>query len=255
MMNPAEFENIVRTEQTFWWFQGMQRILFTLLSQIWDQEQAGVPPRRVLEAGCGTGYFAGQMANQFDVPVDVSDLAIEGLRYARQYSDVAVQADVRALPFDSSSYPCIVCLDVLVHLQPGQESIPFAEFARVLEPGGLLVLRVSALDILRSRHSAFTQERQRFTRPQLLQLARDHGLEVVRCTYLNSLLLPVALAKFRLWEPLTNAAPASGLQTVAPWLNAALGAALRLEHFWLARGGDFPAGQSLLLLARKPKRN
>ena len=34
------------------------------------------------------------------------------------------------------------------------------------------------------------------------------GIRVLRCTYVNSLLLPVALSKFRVWEPLT--APAAG---------------------------------------------
>lgn len=248
MMNPAEFDNIVRTEETFWWFQGMQRILFRLLEPHW------VPgPRRVLETGCGTGYFARQFAAHFATPVDVSDLAHEGLLYARSGgADRMIQADIQALPFAPASYDCVLSLDVLVHLPRGQEKTAFAELVRVLRPGGLLVLRVSALDILRSNHSAFTHERQRFTRPRLLDLARSNALDVLRCTYLNSLLMPVALAKFRLWEPLRRGAPSSGLQPVPGWLNAALGSALRAECAWLERGGNFPAGQSLLLLARKP---
>ncbi|MBM3740630.1 MAG: class I SAM-dependent methyltransferase, partial [Acidobacteria bacterium] len=51
-------------------------------------------------------------------------------------------------------------MDVLVHMPPGGEDTPMREVARVLRPGGLLALRVSALDILRSRHSAFAHERQ-----------------------------------------------------------------------------------------------
>jgi SAM-dependent methyltransferase len=248
MMNPAEFDNIVRTEKTFWWFQGMQRILFGLLEQEWG----GNFPHRVLEAGCGTGHFAMQFAEHFGSRVDVADLAIEGLRHARQRGAGAMaQSDVRALPFASAAYGCVISLDVLVHLERGQEEVAFAELSRVLEPHGLLVLRVSALDILRSRHSAFTHERQRFTRSRLLDLARRNGLDVVRCTYLNSLLMPVALAKFRLWEPFQTGKPDSGLQPVPAWLNAILGSALRLEAEWLRYGGSFPAGQSLLLLARK----
>jgi SAM-dependent methyltransferase len=249
MMNPAEFDNIIRTEKSFWWFQGMERILFRLLGQTWGK----AVPRRVLEAGCGTGHFAAQFAAHFETRVDVSDLALEGLRYARERGTQAmVAADVRALPFADSSYGCVLCLDVLVHLERGQEGRAFAELCRVLQPGGWLVLRVSALDLLRSQHSAFTHERQRFTRSRLLRLAAAHGLDVVRCTYLNTLLLPVALAKFRLWEPLRGAAPGSGLQPVAAWLNSLLGKALRLECALLGRGLNFPLGQSLLLLARKP---
>ncbi|MEO5924193.1 MAG: class I SAM-dependent methyltransferase [Bryobacteraceae bacterium] len=248
MMNPAEFDNIVRTEAKFWWFVGMQRILFRLLEQEWGSDVPG----RVLEAGCGTGYFATAFAKHFFTRVDASDLASEGLRFARKGGlKRLVQADVRSLPFETASYGCVLSLDVLVHLEPGQERSAFVEFSRVLAPGGLLVLRVSALDILRSRHSAFTHERQRFTRERLVRLAQAHGLQVVRCTYLNSLLMPVALVKFWLWEPLQKGEPTSGLQPVPAALNALLGLALKAESAWLQRGWGFPAGQSLLLFARK----
>ena len=99
----------------------------------------------------------------------------------------------------------------------------------MLAPGGLLVLRVSALDMLRSRHSAFACERQRFTRRAWLELARSCGIRVLRCTYANSLLLPVALAKFRLWEPLTRRPAESGVRPVAGWLDRLLYFPLALE--------------------------
>ena len=41
-----------------------------------------------------------------------------------------------------------------------------------------------------------------------MELFAGAGIRVLRCTYANSLLLPVALAKFRLWEPLMRQAPA-----------------------------------------------
>jgi hypothetical protein len=113
-------------------------------------------------------------------------------------------------------------------------------------------MRVSALDILRSRHSQFTHERQRFTRPRLVAAVRRAGLEPLRCTYLNSLLLPVALFKFRVWEPLTRAGATSGVAPMPGWLNRSLERILKAEAGWLAAGRDFPAGQSLLVFARKP---
>jgi hypothetical protein len=123
--------------------------------------------------------------------------------------------------------------------------------ARVLSPGGLLVLRASALDILRSRHSEFIHERQRFTRMRLASAIRSAGIRVLRCTYANTLLLPVALAKFRLWEPLLRRPPASGVHPLPAWVDRPLYGCLCAESAWLGRGWNLPAGQSLLLIGEK----
>jgi hypothetical protein len=121
----------------------------------------------------------------------------------------------------------------------------------VLKPGGLLLIRAAALDLLRSRHSEFAQERQRFTRARLVAAVERAGVRVERVTYLNSLLLPAALLKFRIWEPLTNAPARSGVQPAAKWLDSLLYLPLRIEAAWIGQGGAFPAGQSLVLVGRK----
>ena len=84
-------------------------------------------------------------------------------------------------------------------------------------------------------------------------MARAHHLEVHRCTYLNTLLFPVAFTKFRIIEPLLGGPPQSGVQPVAPWLDNLLYMPLALEEQWLGAGLNFPLGQSLLLIARKPR--
>src|SRR5437667_70849 len=80
------------------------------------------------------------------------------------------------------------------------------------------------------------RERQRFTRGRLMALFAGAGIRVLRCSYANSLLMPVALAKFRLWEPLTGTPAASGVQPVAPWLDDLLHVALAAEARWLGAG-------------------
>jgi len=113
------------------------------------------------------------------------------------------------------------------------------------------VVRVSALDILHSRHSDFAFERQRFTRKRLMGLFTGCGVRVLRCTYANSLLMPVALAKFRIWEPLMRRPPASGVAPVAPWLDRLLSLPLAAESAWLGAGRNLPVGQSLILIGEK----
>lgn len=248
MMNPAEFANIAQAEQAFWWYQGMRDIL----SRFLDPLISGRRVRNVLEAGCGTGYNALELQQRNGWHVFPLDLQMEGLAYARSLGLARlVQADIAGLPFRCAAFDAVISLDVIVHFPRGEEDRPLAEFARVLAPGGLLVLRVSALDMLHSRHSQFTCERQRFTKSRLTELAARHGIRVIRCTYANAILFPVALAKFRLWEPLTRQAPGSGVQPVSAWLNRILKVPLAAESSWLGAGFNLPVGQSLILAGEK----
>jgi ubiquinone/menaquinone biosynthesis C-methylase UbiE len=246
-MNPAEFDNIARAERDFWWYRGMREILYRLL----DRFPIG-PGASVLEAGCGTGYMSKLLTERYGWRMTPLDLGREGLEYARGYGlDRLVQGDISALPFKNAAFDGLVSMDVIVHLPRGKEGAALREFARVVKPGGLLALRVSALDALHSRHSEFVQERQRFTRPRLKQAVEAAGFRVDRVTYVNFLLLPVSLFKFRVWEPLTQAPAASAVAAVPGWLDRLLFVALRAEAGWVGSGGGFPAGQSLVLIGRR----
>jgi len=251
-MNPAEFDNIARAERDFWWYRGMREILFRLLDAQSSYSQSPGEGASVLEAGCGTGHLSKALEQRYRWCVTPLDLGREGLEYARGYGLARmVQGDITALPFAAEAFDGVVSMDVLVHLRRGEEAYALSEFARVLKPGGLLVLRAGALDALRSRHSEFVGERQRFTRAGLIRSATEAGFSVERATYLNSLLTPVGLLKFRLWEPLTRAPLASGVAEVPAWLDRLLYLPLRAEAAWIGHGGSFPIGQSLLLLGRK----
>lgn len=246
MMNPAEFANIARAERDFWWYRGMREIMFRLLDPLVASRQV----RNVLEAGCGTGHFAKVVQKRYHVPVTAIDFGAEGVAYARGLSlDRIAQADIAHLPFGDRAFDLVLSMDVIVHFPRGEELRPMRELARVLRPGGILALRVSALDVLRSRHSQFAHERQRFTRTRLRGLAESAGLRVLRCTYANAFLAPVAFAKFRLWEPLMRRPAASGVQPVGPALDRLLYKPLALEAKWIGSGRDFPVGQSLILIA------
>ncbi len=225
----------------------MNRILFRLIDQY-----APASSLDVLEAGSGTGYLTSLLEDRYRWRVHAVDISPDGLKYSKSRGLARlVQGDVRSLPFAPGHFDALLSMDVLIHLEPGQEFLAASEFARVLRRGGFLFLRVSALDVLRSRHSMFAHERQRFSRSRLIQTFEQSGIEVLRCTYANSLLMPVALAKFRLWEPLTRAEPASGVGPVPAWLDSFLFQPFRAEASWIGTGGNFPLGQSLFLVGRK----
>jgi SAM-dependent methyltransferase len=249
MMNPAEFGNIARAERDFWWYRGMQEILFRVLDPLARVRKF----ERVGEAGCGTGYLSQVLAKRYGWNMFPLDYGWEGVEIAKSNGvPRVVQGDLTALPYRSGSFDLLFLIDVIAHLERGGEVAAFDEAFRALAPGGVLVLRTAALDVLRSRHSMFAHERQRFTRSRLAHAAERAGFRVDRLTFANSLLLPAALLKFRVWEPLTRQKPASGVGPTAPWLDRMLYRPLKMEARWIGRGVNLPVGQSLLMIAGKP---
>lgn len=248
MMNPAEFANIAAAERDLWWYRGMQQILFRMLDPIARANRI----QDVLEAGCGTGYLSATLTKRYGWTMTPLDYDAEGLKYARHFGlTQLVRGSITALPFHDRSFDALLSIDVIPHLDRGAEHQVFGEFARVLKPGGWLVIRAAAFDSLRSRHSQFVNEVQRFTKPQLRAAAQRAAFRVERITYANSLLLPVAAFKFRVWEPLTRAEPASGVAPVSKWLDSMLYTPLHLEAAWIGAGRSLPAGQSVVLIARR----
>lgn len=247
-MNPAEFANIRKSEERFWWYRGMRAILFRFL----EPHLKGRTISRALEAGCGTGYLSHLIQRERGWPIVPLDYSWDGLRYASEIGvERVVQGDARDLPFADGTFDLTFSIDVLAHIPPGDEGRAARELARVTKRGGLVVVRTSAFQLLRSHHSEFVGERQRFHRRALIGLFTGAGFRVKRCTYVNSLLLPVALLKFRVVEPLTGKPAKSGVEPVADWLDNLLYLPLALESAWIGAGGGFFAGQSLLLIGER----
>jgi len=98
--------------------------------------------KRVLDAGCGSGAYSAWLADHGAAVLGI-DVSQEMIRVAREnYGDRAEfrHADLqRSLDtIEADSFDVILCLHVFSRL-PDLET-PLAEFARVLFPGGTLVL-------------------------------------------------------------------------------------------------------------------
>ena len=99
------------------------------------------PGRRVLDAGCGTGYGAEMLAAAGAASVmgvDSAAAVVEAAR-ARAGGRLAFErADVARLPYDDGSFDLVTCFEVIEHVpDPGAV---LGELRRVLAPGGVLAI-------------------------------------------------------------------------------------------------------------------
>jgi len=100
---------------------------------------ADVPPGRALDAACGTGRHAAFLATHGHRVAGV-DTSPDMLAHARRRVPAATLAvgSLVALPISSAGIDVAVCALALMHLPNLRPAI--AELARVLRPGGRLVL-------------------------------------------------------------------------------------------------------------------
>ena len=99
---------------------------------------------RILDAGCGAGQLTEHLAQYAasDASITGCDFSIEMLLCARQrLRNPMIQfvlGDLTQLPFADGSFDCVTCGYVLEHLSDARPGL--AELARVLTPGGRLLL-------------------------------------------------------------------------------------------------------------------
>jgi SAM-dependent methyltransferase len=245
-MNPAEYEALYRLEEGLWWFVGMRGIVDALLG---ERIRPGL---RCLEAGCGTGYNTLDFHRRYGWEVYPLDYSWEALAWsAQRRASRLLRGDVAALPYADASFDCVTSLDVLVMLEPERGRLALAEFHRILRPGGFLLVRTAALELLRGHHSHVQHEVHRYTLGELEDALRDEGFIVERATYALCLLLPLVFIKRRVLEPLRLVRLKSDVSPTAPWLDWLLRQTLLLEARLMRLGGRLPAGVSVLAVARR----
>jgi SAM-dependent methyltransferase len=240
-MRIDEYQRIYDLEDTYWWYRNLHALAHSYVAQ------RGADQHLVLlDVGCGTGGFLhGLGPNVRGCGIDMHP---EALRLARLRDGMAVcRGSANDVPIASTSVDVVVSLDVICHTAVTDAGAAVAEMARVLKPGGVLVLNLPAYNWLRSGHDVAVHTIRRFTRSHVRRLITDAGLEPERITHWNTLLFPAAAAVRFLHRNRQD----SDLNPPNPIMNRLLTQVLRVERA-MVRRMPLPFGLSVFAVARKP---
>jgi SAM-dependent methyltransferase len=247
IVEKEEYRRLFELEDELWWFVGMRALSLALI----DRFIAVKHPLSIIDVGCGTGGMIPHLETYG--PVVGVDRSTEALSFAkRRERGYLVQGGLPRLPFASHSFDLVTSFDVIYHRAVENDDQALAEMARLLKPGGALLLRVPAHDRLRGQHDVAVHTRHRYERDELAEKLRKAGLEPSYISYANCFLFPVAAA-LRLAERIGHReGDGSDVKRLPGPVNAVFASVLRLEAS-IVRWGSLPFGLSLVAVATRPE--
>lgn len=246
-MEPVEYAVMFANEDRHWWYVGLRDLILGRIARL-AKGRAGLD---ILDAGCGTGRILEGCRGHRAVGVDLSAEALPFLR--RRGLDRVARASICRLPFADASFDVVASLDVLCCVPSPGDADALAELARVLRPGGTLLLNLPALEALRGHHDMAVHIRQRYSRGRLRALVAGVGLSAGTISYRNTFLLPAAASvrvAQRIFRP-NPEAPKSDVRPIPVPLNRGLTLPLLAENRLIAAGVTLPVGLSLFCEAKK----
>jgi len=201
LLSEAEFENrkvlgqVVRAQQSkYYWSTDIQRQAHI------ETIKQRIPGQVVLEIGCSTGGLAADLAPRAAEyhGIDVSPEAVRVAREKAIKNALFGIADGHRLPFDNSTFDCVIVDSLLHHLDLGTI---LKEVKRVLKPGGYLFFNEPLgtnpfISFYRSRTpSARTADEKPFDRDDLALL--DSIFQIVEMRYFGCFCLLSAFIRIK----------------------------------------------------------
>lgn len=228
----------------YWWYRVRSELLQVALSRWLGTGE------RILDVGSADGPSVGWLSRHGSVLS--LDHDPRGLRPPR-----GVCGSVLQLPFADGAFDLVTAFDVLEHCDP--EQVAVAELARVLRPGGRMLMSVPAYQWAWGEHDVANHHHRRYTRPGAVAALEAGGLRVERATYAFAGVFPFFAAERvarrvvrRLRPRVTGPADVVEVPDLPAPVERILLALTRLDRR-LLRARDLPFGSSVLVAAAKPE--
>lgn len=247
-------------EDRHWWFASRTRMILAYL----DRYVGVGRGLRVLDVGCGAANMTHHLRHYGHV-VGV-DNNLRPLEVARERGMEAHQGTADDLPFKDDEFDLVALLDTVEHVPA--ETKAFQECWRVLrgpdpakgQPGGRLLVTVPAFMFLWSHNDVINMHQRRYTVPELKAKLTQHGFKVLRISYNNFFIFPLAVALILVRRNRAEPELASPhfdeeayqveMEPASPLVNRVLMWVGKLETALLRRI-DLPFGTSIIAIAEK----
>lgn len=226
------------------WFRSRNRLI------LWALQKYFPNAKNFLEIGCGAGFVLSGIEARFpSLSLFGSDVLSSGLRFASRRVTRAelYQMDARRIPFDDE-FQVIGAFDLIEHVE--DDGLVLGEMYRACKSGGGIMITVPQHPLIWSQVDESAHHQRRYTRKELIRRVESANFDVIRVTSFVSLLFPLMFLS-RVMKQVTRPYSRWDEFAITRLLNRGLESVLHLERFLIRLGVTFPAGGSLLLVARK----
>ena len=245
-----------------WWFRGRERILTAVLRRELAKGAAHAGRHRLVTVGSGPPEGLASLARRLGngaawigVDADPSG-ALRRLRAQRREALPPgvdfVWGRIERPPLRAGSCDAALALDVIEHVD--DDATALAEAARLVRPGGFVLVTVPAFPSLWGNQDIVSHHKRRYTARSLADAFDRAGVALTWSSYFNSALFP-AVAAVRWSRRLLGASegsPTSDLESARPGaMNELLERVFAAERHLVGRV-RLPAGVSLIAVARRP---
>ena len=241
-------ERLFQCENKCFWFPERNKLL------IWAMKKYFPLTQSFLEIGCGTGYVLSGLSLTFPgIKYTGADIFTSGLKFASSRVPQAefIQMDARSIPFNNE-FDVIGAFDMIEHVDEDEQVL--SQMYKALRHGGGIIVTVPQHEWLWSAADDQGFHKRRYTRAILGEKVTKSGFEVIRMISFMSILLPVIILlrwRYLFYSKTTIEKSVKEEIKINSVLNYLFGVICKLETQMIKSGFSFPAGGSLLCIAKK----
>jgi SAM-dependent methyltransferase len=239
-MEREVYEAMAEHDERHWWYRARRQVVAELIRRKVSLSQDA----KLLEIGCGTGHNLPMLGEFGQVDALEVDPTARGMAEKRLGRTV-LSSPLPALEgVSDDTYDMVAALDVVEHIPDDKAALE--GIARVLKPGGKLLMTVPAHQWMWSAHDVVNHHQRRYSKRDFKKLVDQSPLQLETIGYLNSLLFPLAMAQ-RLTSKITGEEDANLAPPAEP-VNQVLERVFALERRLIGRI-PLPPGLSLFAVA------